>query len=90
MKRNEVIEKIFLARGEDLYLGEGDEKLLKEGREASEAFMKEIKNSEKLKNLYYNMHIAECGVWAEECDRLFCEGVRWGVKLMLDLLNEKV
>ena len=89
MKRNEMIEKIFIARGEELYLGKPNGELLKEEEKAFQAFMDEIRKNEKLKELYDAMHFAESAVWSEACNRFFCEGVRYGSRLMMDVLFEK-
>lgn len=89
MKRNEIIEKIFIARGEDLYSVSAKKELIDEEERTNDAFMDAIKGNEKLKKLYYDMHLAECGVWMEEADQAFCEGVRLGAKLIFDLLFEK-
>ena len=48
--------------------------------------MDAVKDNKKLKELYYKMHFAELAVWTEEADKTFCEGVRLGAKLMLDIL----
>ena len=35
------------------------------------------------------MHFAELDVWTEEAEQMFCEGVRLGANLMLDILFDK-
>ena len=89
MKRNEMIEKIFLTRGEALDLGEETKELFDEALKTSEIFLNAIKENEELKNLYYDMHFAEFAFWGDENNRHFCEGVRWGVRLLLDILFGK-
>ena len=90
MKRNEMIEKIFLTRGEELDLGEKTKELFDEALKTSETFLDAIKENKDLKDLYYDMHFAECAFWGDENNRYFCEGIRWGVRLLLDILCEKV
>ena len=86
MERNEMIEKIFIARGMDLYSVHAKSELLEEEEKTNNAFMDAVKDNKKLKELYYKMHFAELAVWTEEADKTFCEGVRLGAKLMLDIL----
>ena len=84
-----MIEKIFLTRGEELDLGEETKKLFDEALKTSEIFLNAIKENKKLKELYYDMHFAECAFWGDENNRYFCEGIRWGVRLLLDILFKK-